>query len=66
MIIINTSKYGSLDQALKAFKNKVFKTKLVNELRERQKYTKPSVQKRKEVLNAVHKQKMMDFTKNDK
>lgn len=60
MLIIDTTKYGSIDQALKAYKNKVFKTKLINQLRERQKYTKPSVARRKEVLDAVHKQKMSD------
>jgi small subunit ribosomal protein S21 len=60
MIIIDTTKYGSIDQALKAYKNKVVKTKLINQLREREKYTKPSVARRKEVLGAIYKQKMSD------
>jgi small subunit ribosomal protein S21 len=60
MIIIDTTKYGSIDQALKVYKNKVSKTKLINQLRERQSYTKPSVKRRKEVLDAVYKQGMID------
>jgi small subunit ribosomal protein S21 len=60
MIIIDTTKYGSMDQALKAYKSKVAKTKLINQLRERQSYTKPSVKRRKEVLDAVYKQGMID------
>jgi small subunit ribosomal protein S21 len=58
MIIIDTTKYGSIDQALKVYKNKVSKTKLINQLRERQSYTKPSVTRRKEVLDAIYKQGM--------
>jgi small subunit ribosomal protein S21 len=58
MIIIDTTKYGSIDQALKVYKNKVSKTKLINQLRERQSYTKPSVIRRKEVLDAIYKQGM--------
>ena len=60
MLIIDTTKYGSIDQALKAYKSKVVKTKLINQLREREKYTKPSVVRRKEVLGAIYKQKMAD------
>jgi small subunit ribosomal protein S21 len=60
MIIIDTTKYGSIDQALKVYKNKVSKTKLINQLRERQSYTKPSVKRRKEVLDAVYKQGLID------
>lgn len=60
MIIIDTAKYGSIDQALKVYKNKVSKTKLINQLRERQSYTKPSVVRRKEVLGAIYKQSMIN------
>jgi small subunit ribosomal protein S21 len=60
MIIIDTTKYGSIDQALKVYKNKVSKTKLINQLRERQSYTKPSVTRRKEVLDAIYKQGMIN------
>jgi small subunit ribosomal protein S21 len=53
MLIINVRDGGSIDQALKILKNKVFKTQLIKELRERQTYEKPSVKRRKEVLNAA-------------
>lgn len=60
MIIIDATKYGSIDQALKVYKNKVNKTKLINQLRERQNYTKPSVVRRKEVLDAIYKQQVIN------
>ena len=60
MIIIDATKYGSIDQALKVYKNKVNKTKMINQLRERQSYTKPSVARRKEVLDAIYKQGMIN------
>lgn len=60
MIIIDATKYGSIDQALKVYKNKVNKTKLINQLRERQNYTKPSVVRRKEILDAVYKQQVIN------
>jgi small subunit ribosomal protein S21 len=60
MIIIDTTKYGSIDQALKVYKNKITKTKLINQLRERKNYTKPSIKRRKEVLDAVYKQRIVN------
>ena len=60
MIIIDATKYGSIDQALKMYKNKVNKTKMINQLRERQAYTKPSVIRRKEILGAIYKQQVID------
>lgn len=59
MIIIDTTKYGSIDQALKVYKNKVNKTKLISQLRDRQNYTKPSVVRRKEVLDAIYRQQVI-------
>jgi small subunit ribosomal protein S21 len=57
MIIVDVNKYGSIEQALKILKNKTAKTKLVQKLREKQAYTKPSVTRRKEILDAVYKEK---------
>jgi small subunit ribosomal protein S21 len=57
MIIVDVNKYGSIEQALKVLKNKTAKTKLVQKLREKQAYTKPSVTRRKEILDAVYKEK---------
>ena len=58
MIIINIKDGESLDKALKRFKKKFEKTGVVKELRERQKFTKPSIQRREEIINAVYKQKL--------
>lgn len=55
MIIINVHELHSIDQALKILKNKTHKTNLIKELRERQTYIKPSVSRRKEVLDAKYK-----------
>jgi len=56
-IIVEPGK-GGLERALKQFKRKVIKTKQVKELREREKFTKPSAKKRKQKIKAVYKQKM--------
>jgi small subunit ribosomal protein S21 len=57
MIIVDVNKYGTIEQALKVLKNKTAKTKLVQKLREKQAYTKPSVTRRREILDAVYKEK---------
>lgn len=54
MLIIDNSKYKSIDQALKAYKNKHSKVKLIQELRERKTFTKPSVKRREEILKASY------------
>lgn len=59
MIIVNVQEYHSIDQALKVFKNKASKTNLVKELRERQTYTKPSVKRRKEILDAKYREQIV-------
>ncbi len=56
MLIIDCTKHNSIEQALKVLKNKVTKTGLVKELRDRQTYTKPSVVRRKEILDAIYKE----------
>lgn len=57
MIILDLNKYKSIDHALKVYKQKHNKIGITNELRERQTFTKPSVKRREEVLNARYKQK---------
>lgn len=54
MIIIDLNNEKSIETALRTYKNKVQKTKQVQELRERQVFTKPSVKKRTEKLKAVY------------
>jgi len=47
----------NLERALREYKNKIFKLKIVQELRERQEFTKPSVKKRLQNEKAVKKNK---------
>ena len=57
MIIIEVKDGESIDRALKRYKNKHRKVKLMDELRKRKHFTKPSVSRRAEVLKAVYKEK---------
>ena len=57
MIIIDVTKFGSIDQALKVYKNKTNKIGTVRELRDRQEFVKPSVKRREEIQKAVYIQK---------
>jgi len=54
MIIVDLSKEKSIETALRTYKSKVQKVKQVQQLRERQVFTKPSVKKRTEKLKAVY------------
>jgi small subunit ribosomal protein S21 len=56
MIIIDLQKYKSIDHALKVYKQKHNKIGIVKELRDREAFTKPSVKRRAELLNAKYKQ----------
>ena len=58
MIIVPIKENESIDKALKKFKKKIEKTGLIKELRERQKFTKPSVVNRKQKIKAVYIQKL--------
>jgi small subunit ribosomal protein S21 len=57
MIIIDVTKFGSIEQALKVYKNKTNKIGTVRELRDRQEFVKPSVKRRAEVLKAKYIEK---------
>ena len=57
MIIIDLQKYKSVEHALKVYKQKHNKIGITNELRDRQYFTKKSVKRREEILNAEYKQK---------
>jgi len=60
MIIIPVKEGENIDKALKKFKRKFEKTGVVKELRERQKYTKPSVINREMKLKAIYIQQLRD------
>ena len=57
MIIIDLQKYKSIEHALKVYKQKHNKIGITSELRDRQYFTKKSVKRREEILNAEYKQK---------
>ena len=58
MIIVPVKEGESIDRALKKLKRKFEKTGVVKELRERQKFTKPSVKRRDEIIKAVYIQSL--------
>lgn len=57
MIIVKKNNNDSIDLMIKKFSNKVKKTKLVNKLRENEQFTKKSIKKRQQKLNAIYLQK---------
>jgi len=61
MIVVNVKENESIDKALKRFKKKFEKTGALKEVRARQHFVKPSVQRRKEVIRASYRQKMRDL-----
>ena len=58
MIKIDVTKFKSLDQALKFYKQKRNKIGVDKELRARTEYIKPSVARRQEIQKAAYKEKM--------
>jgi len=57
MLIIPVKDGESIDRALKKYKRKYDKTRVVKELRARQQFIKPSVLLRQSKLKAAHKQR---------
>ena len=58
MLIIDSKDCENIDKALKKYKKKFEKTGVVKQLRERSKFTKPSVRRREEIIKASYKQKL--------
>ena len=58
MIVVPLKEGENIERALKKFKRKFEKTGVVKELRRRQAFIKPSIEKRKEKIHAVYVQKM--------
>ncbi len=59
MLIVRVDNKTPIEKALKLFKSKVIKTKLMSELRSRKEFTKPSVTRR----NLVNKAKYVEKNK---
>lgn len=58
MLIVHVDSKTPIEKALKLFKSKVIKTKLMSEIRNRKEFTKPSVEKRKTISKAIYSQKI--------
>jgi len=61
MLIIPVKEGESIDRALKRFKRKFDRTKMVRQLRSRQQFTKPSVKRRQQILKAKYIQHLRDM-----
>ena len=57
MIIIPVKNYKLIEQSLKSYKLKIYKTKQIQKLQERKEYKKPSVIRRNQIKRAKYYQK---------
>jgi small subunit ribosomal protein S21 len=57
MLKVKVKDGENIEKALRQFKKKCNETKLVKQLRDRKEYVKPSVERRKNKLNAIYKNK---------
>ena len=60
MIIVPLTEGENIERALKKFKRKFERTGVVKELRKRQAFIKPSVERRKKKQHAVYVQQMQE------
>jgi len=60
MIIINRKEDERIDRMLRRYKRKHREVKLMRQLRKRKYYTKPSVERRKEIIKAIYTLKKID------
>lgn len=60
MLIIDGKDCENIDRALKKYKRKFERTRTLNNLRERRYFTKPSVNKRKQMQKARYRQQMLE------
>ena len=60
MLIIPVKDGENIDRALKRFKRKFDRTGTMRKLRDRQAFTKPSVERRREIQNASYIQGLRD------
>ena len=58
MIVIPIKEGENIERALKKFKRKFEKTGVIKELRHRQAFSKPSIEKRQQKLHAIYIQKL--------
>jgi small subunit ribosomal protein S21 len=58
MLIIDAKDCENIDKALKKYKKKYEKSRVLLQLRSRQHFVKPSIQKRTQKLKAIYKQQI--------
>lgn len=56
MLIVEVKEGENIDRAIKRYRKKYRNTKLLQEIRSRKEYKKPSVIKRKQLINAKYKE----------
>jgi small subunit ribosomal protein S21 len=61
MLIIPIKEGENIERALKKYKKKFEKTKVMLQLRERKQFEKPSITKRQQVIRATYKQMMQSL-----
>lgn len=59
MLILDSKDCENIDKALKKYKKKFEKARILNQLRARQAFTKPSIKRRGEVLKAAYRQQIV-------
>ncbi|MBD81667.1 MAG: 30S ribosomal protein S21 [Crocinitomicaceae bacterium] len=60
MLIIPVKEGENIDRAVKKYKKKFERTGVMRELRRRQKFSKPSIVRREQVLKAIYIQQLRD------
>lgn len=60
MLIVDVKDNETIDKALKRYKRKYQRAQVIQELRRRQHFTKPSVKRRNELLKAQYKQQKQE------
>ena len=64
MLIVKLKKGENINRTLKRFKVKFRNTQVIKQVRERQYFEKKSVKRRREVMNAIYKQRVLDEQQN--
>ena len=64
MLIVKLKKGENINRALKRFKVKFRNTQVIKQIRERQYFEKKSIKRRREVMNAIYKQRVLDEQQN--
>ena len=64
MLIVKLNKGENINRALKRFKTKVKKTKLIKQIRDNQHFTKPSTKRREQLKKAIRTREYKDMLDN--